>query len=314
MSKALVLYHANCKDGFGAAWAFQKFAAYAYTTVEYQPVAYGDKVEYDKTDAQTDVFILDFSFEPNYLVSLANRFKFVELIDHHKTAVEAWQKYVTEDRGIIPQNLHVQFDMAHSGAMLAYKRCTLATGKTPLLLLHIQDYDLWKFEHANTKSFIAHLDMIPKTMEDWNSLHDYLEETEHGYNQFVTEGKLLLESFESTCQAIIQSGCKSITIGDHKGLGCNAPGMFASRIGNILAERSGTFGATWFEHSSGSVKFSLRSEGSYDVSNIARTYGGGGHRNAAGFSIEPTGLASNGVMFWKTEETDFKPVESNKEQ
>lgn len=297
MSRALVLYHANCKDGFGAAWAFQKFWADKYTDVQYTPVAYGETVLSGHRESETDLYILDFSFTPEYLVELASRFHYVELQDHHKTAVEAWVKYVTVDKGIVPENMYVNFDMAYSGAMLTYKRFTSYTDKTPLLLLHIQDYDLWKFENPRTKAFIAHLDMIPKTMEDWNSLHDYLEETPDGYEKFVGEGQLLLEAFEGTCQAIIKSGCKDIMLGDKKGLGVNAPGMFASRIGNILAERSGTFGATWFESHDGSIKFSVRSEGDYDVSAIAKQYGGGGHRNAAGFSLYPESYRA-GVQLW----------------
>jgi phosphoesterase RecJ-like protein len=34
------------------------------------------------------------------------------------------------------------------------------------------------------------------------------------------------------------------------------------------------------------VSVSLRSKGTRDVAGIARTFGGGGHRNAAGFRLE----------------------------
>ena len=34
----------------------------------------------------------------------------------------------------------------------------------------------------------------------------------------------------------------------------------------------------------GRWQFSLRSEGEFDVSAVAQQYGGGGHRNAAGFN------------------------------
>jgi phosphoesterase RecJ-like protein len=38
--------------------------------------------------------------------------------------------------------------------------------------------------------------------------------------------------------------------------------------------------------SDGAVRVSLRSRGDVDVQSVARTFGGGGHRNAAGCTIE----------------------------
>ena len=59
--RTLVLYHANCNDGFGAAWA-----AYTHPDLgpeaEYVPVQYGDTPP-DVTEAM--VYILDFSFPPS---------------------------------------------------------------------------------------------------------------------------------------------------------------------------------------------------------------------------------------------------------
>lgn len=48
-----------------------------------------------------------------------------------------------------------------------------------------------------------------------------------------------------------------------------------------MAKKSETFGMTWCVGENGQVFVSLRSIGDYDA--IAKAYGGGGHRNAAGF-------------------------------
>ena len=42
----------------------------------------------------------------------------------------------------------------------------------------------------------------------------------------------------------------------------------------------------------GQAHCSLRSNGDYDVSAIAKAFGGGGHRNAAGFSTDINTLLS----------------------
>ena len=69
----------------------------------------------------------------------------------------------------------------------------------------------------------------------------------------------------------------------------NLPPVFASEAGNILAERA-PFAATWYDCGDGMRAVSLRSHGAVDVSLIAKQYGGGGHRNAAGFSVRGEAL------------------------
>ena len=68
------------------------------------------------------------------------------------------------------------------------------------------------------------------------------------------------------------------------GLACNAPLFLTSDLGHELANKSGTFGLVWSMAGDGQIHCSLRSNGDYDVSAIAKALGGGGHRNAAGFS------------------------------
>jgi nanoRNase/pAp phosphatase (c-di-AMP/oligoRNAs hydrolase) len=70
------------------------------------------------------------------------------------------------------------------------------------------------------------------------------------------------------------------------GLAINAPAEYASDIGSLLAIKSGTYGAVWTYWGAGKYQVSLRSVGDFDVSKIAKYYGGGGHRNAAGFIVD----------------------------
>ena len=85
-------------------------------------------------------------------------------------------------------------------------------------------------------------------------------------------------------------GLPTISDGDRtwravSGLGINASALFASELGNRLAQESGTFGLVWELVSGGEVKVSLRAAGRVDVAAIAAGYGGGGHPNAAGFRM-----------------------------
>lgn len=65
----------------------------------------------------------------------------------------------------------------------------------------------------------------------------------------------------------------------------NAPAHLSSELGHQLAIQSGTFGLVWHQAKDGRVRCSFRSNGDYDVSAIAKAFGGGGHRNAAGCEV-----------------------------
>ena len=65
----------------------------------------------------------------------------------------------------------------------------------------------------------------------------------------------------------------------------NAPYINISELVGKLAETA-PFALGWFQRADGLYAYSLRSRGpdGVDVSEIAKKYGGGGHRNSAGFT------------------------------
>ena len=72
----------------------------------------------------------------------------------------------------------------------------------------------------------------------------------------------------------------------YPGLAANCPPFLTSDVGHELANQSGTFGLCWTLNKDKPVaNCSLRSNGDYDVSAIAKAFGGGGHKNAAGFEV-----------------------------
>ena len=66
----------------------------------------------------------------------------------------------------------------------------------------------------------------------------------------------------------------------------NVPYHYASDCADAMlkAEPGAPFCASWFRRADGRIQYSLRSrDDRMDVSEIAKKFGGGGHRNAAGF-------------------------------
>lgn len=55
-------------------------------------------------------------------------------------------------------------------------------------------------------------------------------------------------------------------------------------VGNELS-KTANIGLGWFERADGMIQFSARSKGEIDVSAVAKTFNGGGHKNAAGWQL-----------------------------
>src|SRR3990167_3596264 len=80
MSKSLVLYHGNCPDGFGSAWAAWLALG---DSAEYVPVQYG---EAPPDVAARKVYIVDFSYPRATLLAMNEAAESILVLDHHKTA------------------------------------------------------------------------------------------------------------------------------------------------------------------------------------------------------------------------------------
>ena len=314
--KPLVIYHANCTDGFGAA-----FAAWLNlgNEAEYLPMDYGKNflTEYAGSTINREIYILDFSFPREQMDWLFQHAKRVVWLDHHKTAFEMWcGGYRKGDRfqaiplgGADPLKHYIVLDDNFSGAYLAWEYFHPDT-EVPMLIQHIDDRDRWQFKLDGSKELHAALASYqPWTFEQWWSFlarEDFRQEGEailRAHNQNV-QSALKQARACAIIPATIDSAASykapwvwenSAEFGDFcfaSGLAANAPAFLASDLGHELANKSGTFGLVWSLAGDGQVHCSLRSNGDYDVSAIAKVFGGGGHRNAAGFSANIDTLMS----------------------
>lgn len=277
-SNAVVFYHAHCMDGFASAWAFHHQKAEDYERVNYVPVSYGDDpfvaagIQLEQPDF--DIFILDFSFPRHILLALSTYARTVLVLDHHKTAqaeLENWDGR--------PDNCKIIFDMNRSGCLLTWEHLYL--NSPPALVRYVNDRDLWKFQEHDSKEVNAVVAITPMEFHAYDVLAKQLTTD---FSRVSDVGTHLLFQHQKICEEIVKIA-RPITIGESHGLAANCTPQFSSEVGNLLAKKSKTFGATYFSDSNGQVKWSLRSIGDYDVSSIAAGFGGGGHRNAAGFVV-----------------------------
>lgn len=294
----LVLYHANCTDGFGA--AFAAWLKFGYTGTTYVPVHYNaerDWIDWLITTAHVDsgttVYVLDFSFDratTEWLCQNTQRFVW---LDHHKTAFEMWcPESPTKQLYLGHCNqCHITLDNNKSGAYLAWEYFHPET-PVPLMIRHIDDRDRWVFALDGTREFNASLrSREPWSFEQWEGL---MEEPDERYG----EGLAILRAHDQHVQSIAwgAKGCEvvinpvrqgSVYAGFKHlpGLIVNCPPAFTSDVGHKLAKDCGTYGLMWHTVDGVEARCSLRSDGDYDVSAIAKAFDGGGHKNAAGFSV-----------------------------
>lgn len=317
--KPLVIYHGGeCTDGFGAA-----FAAWLKLgdSAEYLPMEYGATYNFDLSGVvvnhvgyeinEREVFILDFSFPREVMEDIFAHAKRVVWLDHHKTAFEMWcGGYRKGDRfqaiplgGADPLKHYIVLDDNFSGAYLAWEYFHPGT-EVPMLIQHVDDYDRWQFKLKGSKELhAAFASYKPWTFDKWEVwLNDW--DLMHR-DDMMLEGLAILSTHNQNVQSALKQArsCEvfkwapfanapgrvidGFTRYSLFGLAANAPSFLASDLGHELANKSGTFGLVWSMAGDGQVHCSLRSNGEYDVSAIAKAFGGsGGRRNAAGFSTD----------------------------
>lgn len=271
-TEPLVLYHKTCRDGQASAWVAKKAISHAVLV----PIQYGDPVP-DIHDS--NVFLVDFSFKRDVMINLIRNNNYVTVLDHHKTAEEALEGL--QDKC---SNCTIIFDMNRSGAGIAWD-FFFTNQPRPWFINYVEDRDLWRWKLPSSReinAFIASHDYEPATF-------DYL------VNMSIDNA----EGFGRVCQRVIDSYIgaaltnmqwallRDSTDFYHRLPIVNAIQHSISEVLEAVMNETGSVVAGgWWRRSDGKYQHSLRSRGDFDVSAIARHYGGGGHKNAAGFEAE----------------------------
>lgn len=255
----LIIYHAGCFDGYTAAWVARR----ALGSGELHPAHCGQP----PPDVRgRDVFVVDFSYPRDMLLRMAADAKSIRVIDHHATARDA-----------LADLDFCTFDMGESGASLTWRHFH---GRKPLpaLVAYVRDRDLWRHEMLYTREVNAYLRTFDFDLVTWDALREQLEDTQEA----VAAGAAIRRA-ESKAVAQQVKGARTVTIAGQPMQVVNATHLISETAGE-LARATGV-GATWFVRSDGRVQWSLRTNGTGDVSPIAKRYGGGGHPGASGFDV-----------------------------
>lgn len=259
----LVCFHGNCPDGMGAAWAaFKKLGKRA----RYWQSFHGD----DPPDCTGEnVAIFDFCYPHKQMVKIHKECKHVAVRDHHISAEKDMESFKGGD---------IVFDQTKSGAVLAWEYFW-GNKPIPTMLRMIQDVDLWTRTIEGSDCFVAGLTSENMTFSrmDWAASNP---------EKVIEIGKPIIEARNKHCEKVAKfsSICKINGIDFHV---ANEPDKSkVSYAGQKIIDLKNTPAALWsYSHEDNQFSVSLRSNESVgvDVSEIAKKFGGGGHKFAAAF-------------------------------
>lgn len=265
MIQTTILYH-NDADGFASALA--AWMRYGDTGAHYIEVRYNEPVPEIPAGTKR-LFILDFSYSREICDELATHYDLV-VLDHHQTA--------QADLADAPYAI---FDMSKAGCELAWEFFFPAE-PLPELLAYVADRDLWAWELPNSKEVNAWIASLPKRFGKWAAV------VMAGVGPVaILSGQAILDSYQHLL-GIMAEGAGATEIAGLPAVIVNSTMALHSELAEHLGQRhpQAELVAIYQDQPDGTRKYSLRTtRDNVDVSAIARQYGGGGHRKAAGFTL-----------------------------
>jgi oligoribonuclease NrnB/cAMP/cGMP phosphodiesterase (DHH superfamily) len=318
MNKPLCIYHGNCADGFTAAWAVWKRFG---DTFDYHAGVYQQP---PPDTVGRDVVLVDFSYKREVMLQLAKRANGVLVLDHHKSAAEdlwpdggiiaafggkdskyegdpSWERFlenIGQDafEGCPSGRIYTVFDMERSGAGIAWD--FFHPGELrPLLVSYVEDRDLWRFKLPKSREVNAYVFAHAYDFKEWDYLNDQMSNA-RGYTPVAIQGEAIEKKHHKDVAELVGALKQYMTIGGFRVPVANLPYTLTSDAGHLMCKQPmdgvgdadwqaeyPPFAACYWDTPKGRV-FSLRSvDGGADVSAIAASYGGGGHKNASGFTL-----------------------------
>lgn len=263
--KPLVIYHANCWDGFCAAWIARK----ALGDIEAVPAHYGSQ---GPSVVGREVYVLDFSYPRDWLLQMAQEATFLQVLDHHKTAKDALDG--------LP---FCKFEDDKSAGRMTWEYFAGIGGwqsmAAPWLVDYTEDRDLWRHALPNSEEVNAALRSYPLDFDLW-------DRSFAGAGPppltLIAEGAAIRRREKQIVNDHVRNARRENFDGTWTVPIVNATMLFSEIAGELA--KGEPFAACYFDRQDGKRQWSLRSEpNGVDVSEIAKAHGGGGHKHAAGF-------------------------------
>lgn len=257
---------------------------------------------------EIELVVVDFCFPAQQIKWLVDVFKQVIILDHHKTAeadlsanFSAIETHPTlgtkyelkgEDPSVAYDDpSYAWFNMQRSGAVLAWSWVT--DQPVPMSHMYVEDRDLWTFNYDNTKAFCAGVRGSGKLSFETitSTMHD-------GCEKLIELGKILNTYNSGLIDQALRTSSTPVTVkhGDYVYDGVlidlSIKSLISETCDKAMSKGNLDFAIAYSYSTYGNFGCSARSREHVDISQLAVSHGGGGHKNAAGFHVPPDTLVS----------------------
>jgi oligoribonuclease NrnB/cAMP/cGMP phosphodiesterase (DHH superfamily) len=226
------------------------------------------------------IYIVDFSIDPSEVDRLIDKGCDVIWIDHHKTAIDAFNDYLD----FIEKDLRVKGIRENGTAACALTWKYLYPDKEmPFFVELIADYDVWTWKYTERTQYLNNILYSKYCQPNAKIWEDMYNET--FLADLLYQGKIMEEYRKADLKRYMRTMSFQTTVSGHKALAVNRSGL-SSNVYDLVdkddAEILMTFG---YDGTNTRVSLYSINKSAVDVSEIAKTYGGGGHADAAGFTL-----------------------------
>jgi oligoribonuclease NrnB/cAMP/cGMP phosphodiesterase (DHH superfamily) len=291
--KTVVIYHGGCPDGLASAFAFLNVYRAKRTNIPIVPKSTYFYPCFERALAKDasmpdlnnkDVYIVDYSYSPDELITIRNIANTVTIFDHHETAQKDLAKPIPGVRMV--------FDMNRCGAEITWDEI-YGKATRPWFMVHIRDRDLWTWDkpdetpHPDSKSFCAAFFELGMTFETLTAFTKY---TNIQIQELYTRGKVICD-IEEKIHIRVAKHAEKVIFEGHLVYAINLP-TWQSEVGNILANYPDAAFAMIYRWDPKNAMWYISLRGSNhspNVGAIAKACSlkyktkGGGHAKAAGF-------------------------------
>jgi oligoribonuclease NrnB/cAMP/cGMP phosphodiesterase (DHH superfamily) len=253
-----------------------------YNPKDFYEVDYVMELPLDKVSDGEEVWFVDYSFKENtkwVLDKLLSMNCHIIWIDHHTSSVNL----VKDHRELFfNDNLNIFIKDGISGAALTYMYCyNKSFNDIPYYVKLVSDYDCWQYKYEpDTTYFKIGIETIKFDALDgiWEDLFNF---DKNIVNEILDNGKLIKAYIDNDNTYYREHFAYESEIAGHKCLVVNKKTnswVFGEKYSEYPLVMVWVFDGNKFTYSI------FSSNKDIDCSKIAESYGGGGHKGAAGFS------------------------------
>lgn len=242
------------------------------------PMDYGDLIPWDLVEQAQEIIIVDFSFTLQDMERV-NSLAELTWVDHHITALTE-----LESLNDVPGIRSVE----KAGCVLTWNTF-FPDVPVPTAVLYIGDRDIWKHEYPDTRPFgegLYHEKNDPENDQVWAPL---LDEDRDVLQGLIARGNILYTARLMRIERIVSAKGYELEFDGHFTLALNVSGT--GDHGEMIRQGGYDIGYCYSESMQNGrlMTFVTLYSSTIDVSEIAKKYGGGGHKGAAGFSFQREG-------------------------